>query len=1037
MRESQLDDAQNLAVAGSFDWDLETDEISWSDHFRRMWGLDETTEPTLALIREHVHPDDRATLEAIGRRIRSGNEPHIAFSLRIVRPDGEVRLLESAARVVVVGGRARRVFGVSRDVTEEDAAAQRLRTHAARETAIADLGRRALRERDLRHLLQISVVLVQQTLGVDCAGLRAQDVEDSIRTVACAGFHSTIFEQLYARQGLGELASFTLQCDEPVISPDLLAEKRFNPSAFVIEAGIRAAVTAVVGGREEPFGVLAALARSPRDFSADDAAFVQSIANVVAEAIERSRAEEALAKSERAFREFFNRAPVAMYRATTEGEVLAANPAFARLLGLASIDEVLQHNMHELYVDGAERQALVEQCLRAGVVEGTVRWRRADGQILRVALVWNAIHADDGRRIVGWDAFAQDVTDRYVAEQALRASEESYRAIFEHAFDAVVQGDSEGAIHAFNEEFSRVFGFTPDDVGRITRADMMDLSDPTVQGMQDALRDQHRFHGEVRMKRADGSSFMGEVSASRYESRDGRLRSTIVVRDVTERRAAEERIRLQAAMLDSVFHPVMATRRDGTIFYWNRAAEQSLGFTADEVLGRKFGDLRLMALDDSKRERVRERIAAHEPWSGELTLHRRDGSSFPALAAMSPIFDAEGGAAGAVMLAADISDIRMLEAQLEQAHRVASLGNLAATVAHEFNNVLMGIQPFGEIVRMRATGDERLEAAAHHIELGVRRGKRVAQEILRYAQQSEPALQSVALRELLEEVAASWRTLAQEHIALTLDLPPEELLIRADPLQLQQVFTNLIANARDAMPYGGTIRIVAGLEAPDAHFPFGVVANAESSVHIEVRDTGTGIDPNVIPHIFEPLFTTKRTGGTGLGLAIVHRILESHGGAVFAENRAKGGTTFHLFVPLAAEAPAGRVATTRFRREKIGPLLLVEDDELVAAGMAALLEDEGIEAKIVGRGADAVPAIERARPAVVLLDLNLPDIGGEEVYRAIASRWPDLPVIFSTGHGDEAKLKEFLQRPNVSYLLKPYDFETLVAAIGGVVGGES
>ena len=1033
VRESQLDDAQHLAAAGSFDWDLRTDELSWSDHFRRMWGLDETTQPTMALIAEQVHPDDRAALLDVERRVRSGEEPHVAFSLRIIRMDGEVRLLESAARVVIEKGRAIRVFGVSRDVTEQEVAAERLRTHAARETALADLGRRALRERDLRRLFKISVDLVQQTLAVDFAGLRALKIEDAGRSVACAGFHSAIFEQLYAQQGLGEQTDYTLQQDEPVISRDLLAEERFRASEYLVEAGIRSAITAVVNGREVPFGVLCALARSPRDFTADDAAFLQSVGNVVAEAIERKRAEEALARSERAFREFFDRAPVSMYRATTDGEIPGANPAFARLLGFASVGELVPRNMRDFYVEVDERDSLVGLFFRDGVMEGTVRWRRADGRDIRVALVWNAIYSDDGERIVGWDAFAQDVTDRYTAEQALRSSEERYRTIFEQAFDAVVQADPDGNIYDFNEEFCRMFGFTRNDIGRISRNDIADAADPSIRTMLRTLAEHRRFRGEVRMTRAGGTTFPAEVSASRYESRDGSVRSTIVIRDISTRRAAEERIRLQAAMLDSVFHPVMAAREDGTIFYWNRAAEQTLGFTYDEMTNRNIADVEILDVGDERRARVRERMGGHEPWTGEIALRRRDGRTFPALVAIAPIFGAEGEAAGVVVVATDLSDVRMLEAQLEQAHRVASLGNLAATVAHEFNNVLMGIQPFGEIVRMRAGGDDRLSAAAHHIELGVRRGKRVAQEILRYAQQSEPALQSVRVAELLDEVTASWRTLAQEHITVTCEVPDEELFVRADPLQLQQVLTNLISNARDAMPYGGAIRILATVEPPNAHFPFGVVDHPESYVHLEVRDTGTGIDPNVLTHIFEPLFTTKRTGGTGLGLAIVHRILESHGGAVFAENRPQGGSAFHLFVPLAQEAPARRSAHGPHLRPRIGPLLLVEDDALVAAGMAALLQDEGIESEVVGRGAEATAAVARFRPAAVLLDLNLPDMDGADVYRAIAVRWPELPVIFSTGHGDEAKLSEFLKRPNVTYLLKPYDFETLLAAVGQVL----
>jgi two-component system cell cycle sensor histidine kinase/response regulator CckA len=247
------------------------------------------------------------------------------------------------------------------------------------------------------------------------------------------------------------------------------------------------------------------------------------------------------------------------------------------------------------------------------------------------------------------------------------------------------------------------------------------------------------------------------------------------------------------------------------------------------------------------------------------------------------------------------------------------------------------------------------------------------------------------------------------------------------------VFTNLIANARDAMPGGGRLRIAARRATGDGHYSFGIVNDVERMVHVEVRDSGTGIDPIVIKHIFDPLFTTKRTGGTGLGLAIVHRIIDSHGGAVFAESQDGLGTTFHIFLPLGG-ALAPQPARDSVRRP-VGRLLLIEDDALVAAAIGALLQDEGIAAEIVTQGSDAVPAIERSRPTAVVLDLNLPDLPGEEVYRRIAERWPDLPVVFSTGHADESKLAEYLRKPNVTYLLKPYELEALLAAVGKVVDG--
>jgi CheY-like chemotaxis protein len=249
--------------------------------------------------------------------------------------------------------------------------------------------------------------------------------------------------------------------------------------------------------------------------------------------------------------------------------------------------------------------------------------------------------------------------------------------------------------------------------------------------------------------------------------------------------------------------------------------------------------------------------------------------------------------------------------------------------------------------------------------------------------------------------------------------------VLADPLQLQQVLTNLVINARDAMSDGGRLTLRADVHQRGTQLPFGYVEDIDGYVHLTVSDTGGGIAEEAREHIFEPLFTTKKNGGTGLGLAVVRQILDAHKAKVFVENLAKG-TAFHLFLPLGlhvvADAPASEEpAPTRARR-----VLIVEDDTAVAAGLEAILECIGIGVDIVGTGRAAAGAIERSYPDVVILDLGLPDIPGEEVYAGIARRWPTLPVIFSTGHGNEAKLAQFLEHEHVEFLMKPYEIAELL-----------
>ena len=226
--------------------------------------------------------------------------------------------------------------------------------------------------------------------------------------------------------------------------------------------------------------------------------------------------------------------------------------------------------------------------------------------------------------------------------------------------------------------------------------------------------------------------------------------------------------------------------------------------------------------------------------------------------------------------------------------------------------------------------------------------------------------------------------------------------LEGDATQLRQVLTNLILNAREAMPAGGSLTIDAFRESPSARFSFGAIEHPERFAHIRVRDTGIGMSPEVIARAFEPMFTTKRFGGTGLGLAVVHQIVQLHNGRIFAESTPGEGTTFHLFLPLAQTQPAPEVAAPA-PPKPTAPLrvLLVEDDASVGDGLKSLLEAEGHNVAWVERGQDALDQVQETKFDVVVLDIGLPDIDGIRVLKTIASLRPQLPVIISTGHGEE------------------------------------
>jgi PAS domain S-box-containing protein len=413
--------------------------------------------------------------------------------------------------------------------------------------------------------------------------------------------------------------------------------------------------------------------------------------------------------------------------------------------------------------------------------------------------------------------------------------------------------------------------------------------------------------------------------------------------------------------------------------------------------------------------------AGQMSWSSEYRFRRADGTWAIVLDRASIVRDSSKGAVRMLGAMMDLTERKQLESQLEQTKRVDSLGRVATSIAHEFNNVLMGIQPSIEIVRRGATSPAQLQAVTDNIVHAVKRGKRITDEILRFTRRSEPDIQCIEVTTFMERWQEDVRHVLGADIELVLRRPSSETFMSADSLQFGQVLTDLAANARDAMPLGGRLTVLVEPATSFSRFDFGVVTSPDRFLHFVVTDQGSGISPEFLPHIFEPLFTTKN-GGIGLGLAISYQIVSQHHGHIFVESEITRGTSFHIFIPAALPAaevqPAPIVSSLSGRR-----LLLVEDDPTVASGLEMLLEMDGVAVRVATCGADAVAAIEEFDPDVVLLDIGLPDMDGVEVFRGIESRWPGLPVLFSSGHADSARLETLLLRPSLGFIAKPYDFE--------------
>jgi two-component system cell cycle sensor histidine kinase/response regulator CckA len=466
---------------------------------------------------------------------------------------------------------------------------------------------------------------------------------------------------------------------------------------------------------------------------------------------------------------------------------------------------------------------------------------------------------------------------------------------------------------------------------------------------------------------------------------------------------------------------------DGKLRYHNPSIDRVLQIPPESVVGRPFLDL-VHPDDAQKASRFLQRQIADPAANGmvELRFHHHNGAwrSFEVVARN---LTSAGVVTAIVTNARDITDRKLLEAQLAQANRLSSLGRLAATVAHEFNNVLMGMQPFTELMQRPNVSPSMISKGAWHISNSIQRGKRIALDILRFTQPAQAVTALLDVGEWLEKFTPEAETVLGNVIRLISRVPHRGMCVVADKEQLSQVMANLVANARDAMPAGGTLTVEASQPHADSVFAFGIVTNPERLIHISVSDTGIGIGPDVIERIFEPLFTTKKSGGTGLGLAVAHQVLTQHGGYIFAESEVGRGTTFHLFLPRGI-APCTETCEVPDVTQKPcqRTLLMVEDEQPIVEGVSALLTFEGVTVVSVGTGGEAAAAVTRYHPDIVLLDFGLPDMDGSEVYTILRKMNPVLPVIFATGHGDRRAIHDGIGDRHTRFLQKPFEMTELL-----------
>jgi signal transduction histidine kinase/HAMP domain-containing protein len=383
----------------------------------------------------------------------------------------------------------------------------------------------------------------------------------------------------------------------------------------------------------------------------------------------------------------------------------------------------------------------------------------------------------------------------------------------------------------------------------------------------------------------------------------------------------------------------------------------------------------------------------------------------------------------------DITDRLSLEAQLRQAQKMESVGQLAAGVAHDFNNMLTVIQGYAGLLLARPTLAKDLIDPIRAISFAAERAANLTRKLLMFSRGNVMQARPLDLRTVVGDMTKMLRRLLGETVALEFHPPSSLPLVRADLGMIEQVIMNLSVNARDAMPKGGTLTIGIGTqEFDEAHAKANPDARPGMFVCLRMSDTGCGMDAATLAHIFEPFFTTKELGkGTGLGLATVFGIIKQHDGWIEVESQVGSGTTFSIFLPASAkpapassEEPALPATPSAESRGGHETILLVEDEPALRQLAKLILAGQGYHIFEASKGAEALEIWERHREQIdlVLTDVVMPEgMSGKDLADRLQAHCPDLKVVFTSGYTAE------MNKDNVRFLQKPYSRETLTQAV--------
>jgi PAS domain S-box-containing protein len=919
-----------------------------------------------------------------------------------------------------------------------------------------------------RDLSQTKLILLIGTLlGILIAGIAAWAAvrDSSKRAVAEEALQQSEEKYRMLLDGVQDYAIFMLDPRGTVVSWSAGAEHingytaeeiiNHNFSRFFIREDIKRGRPeeilrlAATSGRHEEFGM--SVRKNGTEFLAsatyialrDSAGNLRGFSEICRDLTEHK-------ESEAKYRGLLEAAPDGMVVVNQEGEIILLNAQAEKQFGYRR-DELLGQKVTNIIPKGfAERliadgirtasEALAQQIGTGIELIGL----RKDGSEFPIEMMLSPLESTEGILVT---AAIRDITVRKDAEKHLDQMEGRYRGLLEAAPDGMVVVNQSGEIVLLNAQAEKRFGYRRDELlgQKVTNIIPKGFAERLIadgtRTAAEALAQQIGTGIELIGLRKDGSEFPIEIMLSPLESPEGIL-VTAALRDITVRKDAD----LHLAQMEARYRGLMEAAPDGMvvvnqggeIVILNAQAENQFGYRRDELLGQKVTNIipkgfaeRLIA-DETRT--AAEALAQQIGTGIELIGLRKNGSEFPIEIMLSPLESTEGILVTAAIR--DISERKQLARQLHQSQKMEAIGQLTGGIAHDFNNllgVIIGnLDLLDRLVADNPAALKRVQTA----QKAATRGADITRRLLVFSSNEELKPSVVLLGDSIQntiELAA--RALGAE-IKITTHLDESVPPLFVDPAGLESALLNLVVNARDAMPKGGSIIISSNLQNLDCSHPAVHTGDLKAGNYIcvSITDTGSGMSKETLERAFEPFFTTKpRNKGTGLGLAMVYGFVKRSGGTVRVYSEVGQGTTVSFYLPLVGNLshPVPADAPQPLNERLGGTVLVVDDEEDLLDVALAYLADMGFTALKAIDGASALEVLaQHSEIDLMVTDIVMPGgMNGVELVQRARDLRPDLKIIYSSGFPAEALAEKSLPLVDGPLLRKPYQRAEFVAIV--------